>query len=698
MISLMASAAEDDAKTQDLNFVIKALGEQGKTFQRLKEKHMSVIQLRIQSLLCGFGVTTQLYGSAAENLQCLEVDNFGDVDAMVFPNSDNLMVNDGMIEYLPEHPMHVRIKGANHPVLQSCLAEDTEYVATSAVKNFHHAIYGFFGIVYSLALSPNVFSSFLPFPVAFKNNKTGPAVTYNLFPQPFGSEHMEDLKDSRNVETTEKEIENSPQCEGGIRAEGEIGPEHLDDSNEEVKSSEEMGEGAKRLDTKTIKRAKGPLLRTANKANEYFSTEAKSVKDNEEAELSGQFFGVDYVPALRSLVWPRVAWEWIKRERKWPSPDIVDNVIHEGFHLVVKPPKNGGNPDCDFRISFSHAEHLLSQEMNDIQRECYRCLKKYHRVYLSTEPKVLLTYHLKNILLQTIEETGADMWCENNRAECMMKLLGNLLEALRKRHLPHYFVRSYNLFCTDYIESPEILKLLVQKVEQIITDPVQFARPLMPYQISEIAARQITEECLPDGNIILSIKPTTGQGCEEIKRMLPIRSEEEQKTIPFMTARQGVCGHHDIKDIYLAVTKELTEVALNDPDCSLEGLNPLEMSLVEDIRGIGRQVDFDFEMMFPLLWKVAYFKMLFSTESDTRSRVLDGIQFVVEAFKYMLMQEIEPGDELSVVEKMFDPFNDESLMWRLLPAKFSSLIPFLRAQLPRPAQPQEVDLDDIPLD
>jgi hypothetical protein len=134
--------------------------------------------------------------------------------------------------------------------------------------------------------------------------------------------------------------------------------------------------------------------------------------------------GVDLVPALRSQGWPKVAREWIKRDRKWPSPEVVDKVIQEGYHMVVKPPKNGDS-ECYFRISFSHAEFLLSQEMNDIQRECYRCLKKFHRAHLS-EPKCLVTFHLKNILLQTIEETGAEMWTESNRVECMMKHLGNL--------------------------------------------------------------------------------------------------------------------------------------------------------------------------------------------------------------------------------------------------------------------------------
>ena len=86
--------------------------------------------------------------------------------------------------------------------------------------------------------------------------------------------------------------------------------------------------------------------------------------------------GIDLVPALRSHGWPKVVREWIKRDRKWPSSEIVDKVIQEGYHMVVKPPKNGDSK-CYFRIWFSHAELVLSHEMNEVQRECYRCMKKF---------------------------------------------------------------------------------------------------------------------------------------------------------------------------------------------------------------------------------------------------------------------------------------------------------------------------------
>lgn len=117
--------------------------------------------------------------------------------------------------------------------------------------------------------------------------------------------------------------------------------------------------------------------------------------------------------------------------------------------------------------------------MNDIHRECYLCLKKYHTAFLSTEPKGLVTFHLKNLFLRTIEETSVEMWTEHNRASCIIKLLGNLLDALRKKYLPHYFVTSYNLFCYDYIESNCILETLTENVDQIIENPIQFAEKLV---------------------------------------------------------------------------------------------------------------------------------------------------------------------------------------------------------------------------
>ena len=143
----MASVRRD-AKNQNLSFLFKSLGERGKEGVILKEHTQCISSYIFKHLSELFknkyetDITFRHYGSAAEDLKCPQPHDIGDEDIVIFSNSDHLMIGDELIEYLPENPMHVRIKGSNHPVFKTCLVGGTEYVATAALKKFHSAIYG----------------------------------------------------------------------------------------------------------------------------------------------------------------------------------------------------------------------------------------------------------------------------------------------------------------------------------------------------------------------------------------------------------------------------------------------------------------------------------------------------------------------------------------------------------------------------
>ena len=363
-----------DINTEELNFIFEAQGGGGQETQTLKE-HFEFFNIFNKASQHIFGslendVRFQVYGSTAEQLQCEKVGEVGDLDVMIFPSSDSLMIHRELIEYLPEHPLHVRIKGVDHPVLKSCLVDDTEYVATAALKKFHPTIFPERSVLQKLL----EFSlSIVPLHWHVKNQVTSPAATLGLGGMTLRKTLPELLVDifSFVIKAAAFSVE------------------------ENVPSEHQIGS---QMETK------------GNTLIETKVTHAE--KEQLEAKVEAKF---DLVPSFRSQEWPMVAQEWIKRERKWPSLDVVEKVIHEGFHLVVKPPKNGGNPDCDFRISFSHAEYLLSQEMNEVQRECHICLKKYHKAFFASNPNGLVTFLLKNLFLRTIEETGAEMWTESNR-------------------------------------------------------------------------------------------------------------------------------------------------------------------------------------------------------------------------------------------------------------------------------------------
>lgn len=184
-------AARVDLGSQELNFIFKSLAEKGEdgTLYEKGNKCFSGVLLRyLSSKLektenC---IVIKAYGSAAEGLTCYEPCDVGDVDIMIFPNSPKLTIHEEQLEYSLENPLHVRIRGGHHSALQSCLAENTEYVATSAVKNFHSAIFGYVSpkLVNFTTRTIQALSSLetlSPICTAhLKNKMTSPALTLNM--------------------------------------------------------------------------------------------------------------------------------------------------------------------------------------------------------------------------------------------------------------------------------------------------------------------------------------------------------------------------------------------------------------------------------------------------------------------------------------------------------------------------------------
>jgi len=770
-------------------------------------------------------------------------------------------VHEELLEYSPENPLHAKIKGRDHPLFQSCLVEDTDYVATSALKNFHSAIYGSAAprLLDLLKLCLKALRredlTLSPEGVYIWENEetweTSPAFSV-LLRQSFETvvEQMQKMKESQNwqgldvaqlewiskalcdakgteytreqaevlsdylgevqralatkdgssnfvesfpalfqgivcgdtmqnltarvqeIESRSQHETESDTIEAIVNGQHRVTPENPDanesgssslpsNNNEEPCVTPQNCENGQRLSEHIKSTAsfdsmensrpdatsdgvdeKSEESKTDESGTEMRNSAAKkkltsedethSEDDKEKAERKKEWRknrwlehllgtgsktkegtaenkdykrkeGVDLVPALRSHGWPKVAREWIKRDRKWPSPETVDKVIQEGYHMVVKPPKNGDSK-CYFRISFSHAEYLLSQEMNEVQRECYRCLKKFHRAHLSKPAKCLVTFHLKNILLQTIEETGVEMWTEDNRAECMMKLLGNLLEVLTKKDLPHFFVSSYNLFGVDYMEDPMILEPLAEKVEKIIKSPLESSQKLIrQYQEDEKQVEEHEFECEE------TQKNRSGRRNEN-------QSKEETSSSPLrqMGTTQGTSAvpsykYHELEDMCLEVCKELIDKALNGADCDLETLDPVERSLVEDLRELasihGLKAE-EFLTVIKTCWESTMcYQVWMNTEPDMKRRMLDAIQGHVEMIKWMLKQDdFAAGNEQAIADRMLDPtVEDPFNLSHVIPAGgvaqlFGRSIESLAQSLNQPTQLHVTNMDDIPLD
>ena len=91
---------------------------------------------------------------------------------------------------------------------------------------------------------------------------------------------------------------------------------------------------------------------------------------------------------------------------------------------------------------------------------------------------------------------------------------------------------------------------------------------------------------VPSSKLIASAKATTEQGQAEKVEETPPNLKKTEVTLEGAletkaTRQENSYRFHDLKDHFLAVSKELTDLALNHDDNSLKELNPLEESLVK---------------------------------------------------------------------------------------------------------------------
>ncbi len=105
-------AATRGVKKEELNFIFKSLAERGKDGEIYSaccdffRSQPSSTELKQLNEAVDDQVIFRPYGSEAENLKYYESHDCRDIDIMIFPYSDNLMIDEERLEYSPENPLY----------------------------------------------------------------------------------------------------------------------------------------------------------------------------------------------------------------------------------------------------------------------------------------------------------------------------------------------------------------------------------------------------------------------------------------------------------------------------------------------------------------------------------------------------------------------------------------------------------------
>lgn len=169
----------------------------------------------------------------------------------------------------------------------------------------------------------------------------------------------------------------------------------------------------------------------------------------------------DLVLALPCYPWPSVANKWKSRAKSspWLQPRLIESILQDGCHVVGVPTKNSVHPDLEWRISFSASEGRLAREaVTDYQRQCYIYLKILRYQVMKLKP-ILSSYVFKSVFFHCCEKLPPSYW-RDSPGSCVLYMLDVLLECLKGRHVPTYFVPENNL----------IMHLTDEELEKAITD------------------------------------------------------------------------------------------------------------------------------------------------------------------------------------------------------------------------------------
>lgn len=169
---------------------------------------------------------------------------------------------------------------------------------------------------------------------------------------------------------------------------------------------------------------------------------------------------------------PSVRKEWQSEERTtiWPSAEIRRDVLTSECLIIQRAHPSSCQPEVEWKFVFSQGEKLFFKKgLTKIQKDTFSIFKLLMEHMNRNVPRPLKQKHMKSVFFYACEQIKHESW-EDNPAGCMVYLLSDLLQCVKKRCIPHYFIASNNLL--DYYSEEEVQALCVH-IEALRVFPIQ---------------------------------------------------------------------------------------------------------------------------------------------------------------------------------------------------------------------------------
>lgn len=196
---------------------------------------------------------------------------------------------------------------------------------------------------------------------------------------------------------------------------------------------------------------------------------------------------VKYISLLCDT-FPPHAQVWMKRERQFsfPSERLVQRILSRRCLLIKKAHPQSRDPDIEWKYDFSLAEQEMFMtgltEHQIYGFHVFKVLTENATFHMSTKLKYS---HLIAVYFKALEDIPVELW-ETNVSGCLLFVTSSLVARLKARHLPHYFMSSFNLIESF---SPEEINEICVNIECI---------RMFPLTVIQITAENLIRMVLKD--------------------------------------------------------------------------------------------------------------------------------------------------------------------------------------------------------
>ncbi len=177
----------------------------------------------------------------------------------------------------------------------------------------------------------------------------------------------------------------------------------------------------------------------------------------------------DMCLALHFDEWPEVSQEFRSRPRfsGWPDDTLIRAAIGCGYHVTPVGRYLSANKSLEWRMSFSLAECVLSQNLPEISRVVYVYVKLLHTFFLIPPygPSGLSTFCLKNVFFWICEKVPTSSWSESRLLVMIRFFLDELIHSLAQGVIKHYFIPTANLICDLPLERRMVLAKIIKHMK-----------------------------------------------------------------------------------------------------------------------------------------------------------------------------------------------------------------------------------------